>query len=165
MSKRAFTWWNSARAEFQHGLSFNSVDGVSLHRVYMKEAELKLSTGWTQHGNSARADFSARDEIIKNSHVNTIFFHPGTRFDIGWHDEVVMGLISFFGANVFIVPLFCYLALLLCVDNLAPPHICGAEPLSNLNTGWNVHVNAKQISRHLQNSARAETQHGLSFLM
>ena len=50
-----------------HGLSFNSADGVSLHRVYMKEAELKLNTGSTELGNSTRVELSTRVEITAKS--------------------------------------------------------------------------------------------------
>lgn len=47
----------SARACWiRYRLSFNSVDGVSIHRVYMEEAKVKLNTCWGQLDHSVRVE-------------------------------------------------------------------------------------------------------------
>ena len=50
---------------------------MSFHRVYLKEAELKVNTGSVQLGNSTRVEISTQVEIIANSHVNAKFFNSG----------------------------------------------------------------------------------------
>ena len=70
-------------------MSFNSASSVSFHRVYMKEAELRINTGSVQLSNSTRVEISTLVEIIANFHVKAKFFNSG-RIEIkGLHCRIL----------------------------------------------------------------------------